>query len=198
MAYRKVGEAVTDENGRAVINYSGTGAGLIELIAETTIDGSIIQSEIYEVIDGTFLDRAVTGQKNTNWTNPSSNIQEYIDDTGTLLTNSNTSAMHYWANNYSEFNTGFAVEFDLIEYTDNTLPAFRLIGTNTHQLVFKTIGCPQNSHLKIIVDGTGIKYQIGNGTITDFVTTTDTAFRMGFRFAGQCSIKYKNFVAYPI
>lgn len=42
MAYKKIDETVTDENGRAVINYTGKGAGLVELIAETTIDGSII------------------------------------------------------------------------------------------------------------------------------------------------------------
>ena len=150
------------------------------------------------IIDGIFKDIAVTNQKNTNWYTPSSGFSVQTDDEGTTLTNTSTSALHYWANNYVAFDIGaFAIEFDLIEYTDNTLPAFRLIGTNSHQIVFKTVGCPQNSHLKIIVDGTGIKYQINNGTITDFVTTTDTALQIGFRFVGSCSVKYKNFVVYP-
>jgi len=198
MAKRLIGTGTTDSNGTATIQYTGTGAGKIDIVAEYTDGESIIQSETYETIDGIFLDRAVSGQKNTDWTNPSSNIQEVTDDNGTLLTNSNTSAMHYWANNYTQFNTGFAVEFDLHSYSDSATVGVRLLGTSSHILYFKSINCPQSCHLKIICDGTSVKYQIDNGDIVNWLTTDNSNFYVGFRFNGQYSIKYSNFVVYPI
>ena len=101
-------------------------------------------------------------------------------------------------NNYSQIDIGaFAVEFDLISYNNNE-SAIRVQGTTSHQIYFGEVNCPQNCHFKLIVDGTKIKYQIDNGVIVDFVTTTNTAFYVGFRFTTVSTMKYRNFVVYPI
>ena len=38
-----------------------------------------------------------------------------------------------------------------------------------------------------MVTGNKIQYQINDGTVTDFITTTETSFYIGFRFQGAGS-----------
>ena len=54
MALRKIGEGVTDSNGRCIISYTGTGAGLLQLKGQCADGDSIIQSEPYSVWDTIF------------------------------------------------------------------------------------------------------------------------------------------------
>lgn len=53
MARILLGTATTDSNGVAVLSdgYTGTGAGKVDIIAETTVDGSTVQSEPYTLWD---------------------------------------------------------------------------------------------------------------------------------------------------
>lgn len=52
MARKLIGTAVTDENGEATITYTGTGAGKLNIVAES---GTFL-SETYEVVDAIYYD----------------------------------------------------------------------------------------------------------------------------------------------
>ena len=69
MVLRFLGESVTDSNGLAVLpdGYTGTGAGLVDIIAQTTIDESTVVSTPYEVLDCIFMDYKSDGTKNTDY-----------------------------------------------------------------------------------------------------------------------------------
>lgn len=57
MARKLIGTAVTDENGEATITYTGTGAGKLNIVAES----GTFQSEIYGLTDAIFYDTCTTG-----------------------------------------------------------------------------------------------------------------------------------------
>lgn len=159
----------------------------------------MLLQETFVVYDTLFHDEAVTGKKNNNWLNPSSNITVTTDETGTLLNNTSSNAMHYWANNYNQYNTGFIIEFDLLSYSDNYYTGFRILGDTNHILYFKEQNIPQSCHLRIICNGTSIKYQIDNGQVVDWITTDSTSYYLGFRLTTvDYNIKYKNFKIYSI
>ena len=65
MARRLIGTGTTDSNGRVTIEYTGTGAGRVQVTAETT-DGSL-SSETYSRYDVLFKD-IVTEDDYTAWT----------------------------------------------------------------------------------------------------------------------------------
>lgn len=214
MAYRYLGYGITNDKGIAKLefdengdplthSYTGTGAGEIDIVASlddsTKISEGSLQSKTYSVLDGYWYDDGISNPKKVNWYTPSTNFTVQIDSDGTLLTSTSTSPLHYWANNYTQISIGaFAIEFDLVSYNTNNESGIRLNGTNSHSIYFGEVNCPQNCHFKLIVDGTKIKYQIDNGVIVDFVTTTNTDFYVGFRFATATDMKYKNFKIYPI
>ena len=58
MVLRFLGESVTDSNGLAVLpdGYTGTGAGLVDIVAKTTIDESTVVSETYSIWDTKWYD----------------------------------------------------------------------------------------------------------------------------------------------
>ena len=123
MARRLIGTGTTDSNGRVTIEYTGTGAGRVQLTAETT-DGSL-SSETYEILDAIFLDWAVTGDKNNNWLNYSNRLTVETDDTGTLLTGNASSNGYYFAKGDDPFIfTDYQCEFDVIS-VNTTLTGLR-------------------------------------------------------------------------
>lgn len=201
-SYRYLGYGTTDSNGVAHYTYSGTGAGEVDVIAslDNPISEGSIVSRTLPVLDGYWYDDGVTSPKAVTWWKPSSDFSESVDGTGTTITNNTTSTNHYWAKNYAQIDIGtFAIEFDLLSYTDNSNPRFMFSGTGGDNWIFKTeLNAPQECHVKFIVDGEKIRYQIDGGTVTDLATTTNTVFYVGFRLNGEGSIKFKNFVIYPI
>ena len=68
MVLRFLGESVTDSNGLAVLpdGYTGTGAGLVDIVAKTTIDESTVVSQPYEVLDCIYYDD-MSSDRNTNY-----------------------------------------------------------------------------------------------------------------------------------
>ena len=208
--YIYLGYGVTDNNGKAKLeydaqgnslthSYTGTGAGEVDIVAslDNTITNTSPISEAYSIIDGTFKDIAITGEKNTNWTNPGSAVNVETDEIGTTLSNT-SGTFHIWANNYSQFTGPFAVEMDILSYHDSGNGGFRISGTNTN-FVFKNYNVPQSCHLKLMFIDGEIKYQIDGGVVTTYANNvTDTSAYVGFRFVGEWNVKYKNFVVYPI
>ena len=193
MARRLIGTGTTDANGKVSVSYTGTGAGKLQIVA---VSGSLT-SETYNLIDSIFYDDGVTDPKTATWNNPSNYVSVSIDGDGTTLSNT-SGTRHYWAKNYSQFEEDFAVELDILSYDDNTNGGIRITGTSSN-FIFKTYNVPQSCHLKLIFQGGNIKYQIDDGTLTTYATgVTDTSAYVGFRFVGSWSVKYKDFVVYPI
>lgn len=123
MARILLGTATTDSNGVAVLSdgYTGTGAGKVDIIAETTVDGSTVQSEPYELWDTLVYDSGVTGRDTTKWSSsgsPSINT----NDTGTTL--SATSSSIYTSN------TTLTGDFEATIYVSDIVRGVR-VGLNT-------------------------------------------------------------------
>jgi len=84
MAKRLIGTGVTNENGIAVLNkdpnnqtisgYTGTGSGLIDIVAEVVVDGSIFQSNTYEVMDYINFDNGLDGDSSDIWTGATTSL----------------------------------------------------------------------------------------------------------------------------
>lgn len=89
MAKRLIGTGTTDNNGTATIQYTGTGAGKIDIVAEYTDGESIIQSEIYEVLDTIAYETELTSSKSYNIA--LNDIDFYLEFTVCPPTNSATS-----------------------------------------------------------------------------------------------------------
>lgn len=206
MAYRKVGETVTDQNGRAVINYSGTGAGLIELIAETTIDGRTIQSEIYSILDCGFYDKATDNTKSSSWYNGNSALQVNYSSNGTTLTNVDATATnrHYFYNDpsistvklsgmYTILNNS-AIEFEITDITSQ-IEVYLTDGTNNKSVPISTTGL-----YKIVIDGENIHlFKDGvEQTLTGSVVMNGTNIRVSFLLnTTNESVTFKDFKVYP-
>ena len=77
-----------DAEGNPVDGYTGVGAGLVDLAAECTIDGTLLQ-ETYEVLDCLFMDYKSDGTKNTDWyKNANANVT-YSDGETSVYATSN-------------------------------------------------------------------------------------------------------------
>lgn len=211
--YRYLGYGTTDNTGTAKLDhdpegnvlehsYEGLGIGKVDVIAslDNPMTESSIVSDIKSFIDATFYDEATTGHKNTNWTADRVTVSE-TDDNGTLLYSENGNG-HYWANGSSQSISGaFACEFDLISYSDTRSVAFRVKAgnDNNHYFIFKDSSLSPNVHVKFVYDGTTFKYQINDGSLLTWITATYSSVELAFRLSGaNDSLKYRNFVIYPI
>ena len=132
--YNYLGYGVTDSNGKAKLeydsegdplthSYTGTGAGKVDIVAslDSEIDESSLVSETYEVLDTLFYDTGVT-DGNTKWAY-SNNFTINRTSDGTEIS-STTNNDIYLANkdmdsDLYDYDTSFAVEFDLIEIIGN-------------------------------------------------------------------------------
>ena len=68
MEKRLIGTGTTDANGNVIIPYLGTGAGLVNLVAEATIDGSLALGTC-NILDCIIYDDGHTGQASGRWWN---------------------------------------------------------------------------------------------------------------------------------
>ena len=200
MATRLIGSGTTDSQGKVNINYTGTGAGKLQLIAK---NGNLT-SATYELIDATFYDPATTNNKNTNWLNYNNRMTIETDTQGTTITNSNASNGYCFANGSDPFVfTDYCCEFDVLAINDavkwyhqnnssGTQDMFRIDSYYTSGTVHFKLEC-QGGSLKVYTNGTL------QTTVTNTVTgAMEVAFRLDAQTSDPRSIKYKNFVIYPI
>ena len=212
MVLRKIGEGITDDQGRVSVPYVGKGAGVLNIKAETE-DGSL-QSETYEVTDSLFYDKGLSSDYNSNWNNGSpSYITISRDETGTTLTGLSGNAYNYYTRtpsvNSNLWLTGtFAVEFDIVSMDTYdggkgaTLQIYDYVAENTQHLWQKTLGsnyATTGSHIKVVYDGTKVEYYVNNvlKNTTNGVNFTAPC-RVGFRGYENWVLKFTNFMIYPI
>lgn len=209
MARRYLGYGVTNNSGVATLDhapdgtslshsYTGVGAGKIDVVAES---GSL-QSEIYSILDCLFYDDCVTTPEEENkWiasnivaTRSSNGLTLAYDGFGTYYANKKgTSTSTY------DWEGTFAVEFDVVAVTgigDVQLHD----GTNNATRSFNTLSATSNNHVKIINDGSSVKYFVDGveKTTLQYNYSMGTC-RVGFRTqASGDTMTIKNFMIYPV
>ncbi|MBQ6220292.1 MAG: hypothetical protein IJJ47_11215 [Methanosphaera sp.] len=190
---------VTDSNGIASLDYVGGGVGQIGIYAKY---GTVV-SDTYEVIDGVFYNSGVGAIGDASFYNPSS-ISVDVQSDGTLLTQSASSNALYYANLGStgdlyDFQSAFCIEFDIVSSSSSSsVLAISVTEKNGTPKIkqFSALNISSNNHIKVIVDGTNVIYQVDNGTPVSEAYST-TYVRVAF-LLNNASFKYKNFVIYPI
>ena len=206
MAYRLLGSATTDSNGRATHTYTGVGAGEIDVVAslDNPISSGSLQSGTFPVLDCLFRDGGVTGDSNyTAFKNYSSFNPQVFDD-GTVITNSSSSNVYYLANTGDssdeyDFIPSYVMEFDIVSATgtlgNQYITLLEYQGSPKNKSL-SSLSISDNCHLKVTVTGTQVIYQKDDNTpITETYSTSKT--RIGL-ILNNTTLKYKNFVIYPI
>ena len=215
-SYRYIGYGVTDSNGVAHLDhdkngnpingYTGTGAGEVDVIASTDnpiTSGSIV-SETYSLIDAKFKDIGTNGQSNYTAFYLYSNFNPRVTDTGTVFTNSTSSSLQVYpqldsATDLYDWIPSFCIEFDAVEVSgtlSNQAITITENGGSVKYKNFNTIGLNGACHMKITCTPTQIIIQKNNETpITEDYSMSKV--RIGI-LLNNGSLKYKNFVIYPI
>ena len=164
-----------------------------------TVNGQTMT--VYELEDTIlFWDKAVTGMKNTNWTNYSSRLNISTDENGTLL-NKGSSNGYYFVNNSQFIYSDYICEFDIVEVGGQAYWYHQASSTSVQDVINFASYNLSGKHIKMICqDGIMKVYADGNQIGSDISLTTSTPFEMGFRVNTSTTqdryIKYKNFKVY--
>lgn len=167
---------------------------------------SLLQ-ETYEIYDCTYIDYAITGNKNTKWVNQqigeSPCYTVTVDSTGTLLVkNANgnytpsTVANSTGWNDRLLINEPYAVEFDLVEVNANG-GTFRMYYNNSlqQQLDITVTG---TGHYKFVMEQDKVYYIKDNGNPVTIVDNLNITVFENPAFVNCANIKFKNFILYKI
>jgi hypothetical protein len=202
MTRRLIGTGTTDAQGRCVIEYTGTGAGLVNLQAEYSNEKDTIQSDVVNVFDAIFYDKGITGAKNENWTNFNNRLTVVTDETGTTLTGYESSNGYYIARGDNPFTfTDYTAEFTVVGTIHSYLRWFHQNQANTNEnvFVFNSGWFNQDENNVKITVNNGVATLNVNGRQRGTTTLTVTSpYEVAFRFANGAgnTIKYKDFKIY--
>ena len=182
---------ITDNNGQ----YVKTG---VTVSSDTTFTASYKDvSDVCNVEYCLFKDYAVTGKSNYTAFYNYATFNPQVTDDGTLLTNNVATTYNYFANLGStsdlyDFNPPFTVEFDIVSFSGTTIGTqITESGGNGAIRTFSQLGITQPCHLKLIVTGTQIIYQVDNETVmTQNYTVTQGRVSL---IMNSATLKYKNF-----
>ena len=205
MVLRLIGTATTDVNGNAVLEdgYTGTGAGLVDIVAKTTIDESTVVSTPYPVKDCTIVDTSTSD--NTIWYNQSNASFTYGSEYITISENGgNAIARLKSANSLDK--TNICVEFDFYQVdgaTTNNVISFLSTTASayagSYNLGNLNLQKETWNHIKLVVDSDG--YVTPNELTAQKKQLSFTTEKMlfGFLTSGDItSVRFKNFIVYPI
>ena len=155
--------------------------------------------------NASFVDLATKGSKNEDWQYPK-NLKVSVTDKGTVLSNNGDGNAFYTvnkpstskndANDLIEWDAPYAVEFDLVSNSGSSI----LItdGENGSSRTFEQLGANNNSHIKLVNDGSTIQYFI-NGMSDPVYKFSDKPINpsaIRFVIPQGSSLTYKNFTIY--
>ena len=160
-----------------------------------------VTTTIYD-LDSTILfwDKAITGMKNTNWTNYSNRLNISTDENGTTLTKGSSNG-YYFVNNAQFIYSDYICEFDIVEVGGQAQWYHQASSTSTQDVINFASYNLNGKHIKMICqDGIMKVYADDIQVGSDISLTTSTPFEMGFRVNTSTTqdryIKYKNFKVY--
>lgn len=190
MALRKIGEGVTDSNGRCIISYTGTGAGLLQLKGQCADGDSIVQSRICEVLDTLLYDTGIDSLHNI-WTGNTSNLtrsNEYStlaeSEEGVAVVINTVLPKGLWVLEMKVKRDGGSTNWNITIMNGNT--AVFGVATPTNDVW---------SDIKIVYDGAKI-YCLANGSLTPLKTQNavlDDALTYHLRIQTPQTITYVDF-----
>ena len=196
MARIKLGEAVTDSNGIAVFEYTGTGSGLMDVRA---VNGDV-QSEPYPVIDCTWIDEATSGSYDTTkWNVYNASVSTGTSDGRTITGNTNNQfytkinitddfciLVEAKTNNSNNYRLGFRIgSTNTILYCQNTNTDFKYFRFKRIDGVFT---------MESSTDGVNWTTE----TKSSSLESTDYVNFVFVLTASDSSVSYRNFRLYPI
>ena len=206
--YRYLGYGITNNEGVATLDhdaqgnpinhsYTGTGAGEIDIVASlddsSHISDSSLQSEIYELIDGTFKDMATLSDHNDNWYIRLPNLTTITREANGTVIEWTGPYPHVIAQNGTYYTVPMAFEFDLLSNTNGRIQLHD--GSNAtvnHDITLL-------GHYKVINNLTNQYIYVNGQLITSYNRVLSKSY---FAFVTVNptggSVKYANFVAYPI
>ena len=207
MVLRFLGEGVTDANGNVVLSngYTGTGAGLVDVIAKTTIDESTIVSTPYEVCDCLYYDDCTSVTHNTDWFNRNNLSTDYTGDV--LKLTGGSSGGNYMPNrtgtatsisDVTEWTPSFVFEYDLITFDDGTKhnAGIQSVGRSYSQLGLSN---SSEHHIKLVYDGSKVYYYIdGSNTATYEASLTTNPVYVSIGVSSGATQTIKDVKIYPI
>ena len=208
MVLRFLGESVTDSNGLAVLpdGYTGTGAGLVDIVAKTTIDESTVVSNTYEVLDATFYDSG-TSSSTATWTNWSTYEPLLVRNTEYCSIKLDTANSKTLARMYRQFDISsndICIEFDIKHQTNNNGEQFATLRNNSANnrgnMDLNRFGGQLNTwhHIKILINTTNVRVYLDNSTNPYTYNATDVTRFYWDIDTDTSEVDFKNFVIYPV
>ena len=211
MARRLIGTATTNSQGIATIEYTGTGAGKLQIIA-TSGD---LTSETYQLTDALFLDNGtsettITGTVNEHWYTRSGVASGTVTagTTGTLIDGTNGQhAIYSYPSDETVtslatarvYTAPYKGEFDLVNVTGTCYVAQNGTNGDQNRTIIDQIGAEDGDHISFWNDGTKLYYQVNDETPTTYTpSSTNTTCAVGLRVASGGKLTFKNFMIYPI
>ena len=199
---RLIGTGTTDSNGQVTIDYTGVGAGKVQLMAEC----GTIQSETYSLYDVLFKDIG-TETDYTAWTSLIN--MDIARTTETILTPTDPTLSGAAYLTISSYTVPFTIELDFcMDFTSNagsSVLSIRQGSTSKASVSPNALGLTSGkySHIKLTVTSTELQINVDGTDKTPL--THDGVFNRFYitqnaNSAGSLwqSVKYKNFIIYPI
>ena len=199
MARRLIGTAVTDANGEATITYTGTGAGQLNVVAES---GTFV-SETYSIHDCLFADRG-DGTLNSNWGWYNTTGSASITSNGISISNTGSVFGVFYADDPNktgryDWETPHCVEFDVVSSTDFSKALIYYFDGNYQGFInsFSNFNIQNGSHVKIVNTGERVELFV-DGVSKQASNRSMTPDWVGFRLNSGGDLVFKNFEIYPI
>ena len=178
---RFLGTATTDENGLAVLTdgYTGTGAGLVDIIAKTTIDESTIVSTPYPVMDciQNYDDVAKWYVSSTATFDETDGVCTKTGTSGFVLPINPSTSTRFWT-------TPITIEFEVVTLSSLS---FSVSSGNTtiYQQRMSTIGATVGDKVKIIYDGSKVIPYVNGVEKTSYIATGTFTTNFSFTFTND-------------
>lgn len=208
MTRRLIGTGTTDAQGRCVIEYTGTGAGLVNLQAEYSNEKDTIMSPIRNIYDVQYKDLGGANGNDTDWTASGMNVDRTTDTTCTILTQTTASTFTNRYLNIGKYaNRPLVIEADISIDTGSDTRTGQIIrvlyGANTTggaQWNANQMGIVDTDwhHIKIIVTETTATLTIDDTTsISRDITVNPNRFYFILnQDTSNSVIKYRNLIVY--
>lgn len=208
VVYRLLGSGVTDANGVASVNYTGAGAGEMDLVASTSnpITQSSLVSETFVLYDTLFYDSG-TSSSTATWTNWSTYEPLLVRNTEYCSVKVDTANSKTLARMYRQFDISsndLCIEFDIKHQTNNNGEQFATLRNNSANnrgnMDLNRFGGQLNTwhHLKILINTTNVRVYLDNSTTPYTYNATDVTRFYWDIDTDTSEVDFKNFMIYPI
>lgn len=200
MTRRLIGTGTTDAQGRCVIEYTGTGAGLVNLQAEYSNEKDTIMSEICNIYDCLIADTGISGTS-TDLFNHMELFERSGDGTRVYYENTGSSTYQINLTSLLSISGDTVIEFELLECSYCNIQTGRYADGVTSAEYEQCLITNHTGLVRIEILTTGTYFYL-DGTLirSDVNETRQDKVQLFFRALSGTTLdfKYKNLKIYPI